>query len=315
MEQTCRNKSKKITRVVFSRCCVVIGKSGQGEAYGNLLKAGPDRTLETIDVYFTGTDPEYPATEFHMEKSDDKQANALRYRSGDGDYYLAVDTDPDKAGQVKLCKLDGFPSEDKYFFRIKAVGPEIETFHTFQSIKTMGYLHCGNDGKVFMKEAATDAKGVPEDRQTWFRFMRPKRTIQEQVFQFCKEEHALLTENGYVFESETTTVTKTVEDSEALGMENFESTNPEEGDSENTQKQNSEDPEVGNSVDPWKEKCDGQGRGDSKDPGDEVNHEGHKDLKDGNSGESENGNLEVSFKENYNDLGETENSHEKKTSE
>ncbi|KAJ7387516.1 hypothetical protein OS493_000847 [Desmophyllum pertusum] len=107
-----------------------------------------------------------PPTEFHLEKSADKQANALRYRSGDDNYYLAVE----KSGQVKLRKLDGFPSEDKYFFRIKSIGPEIETFHTFKSLKTEEYLHCGNDGNLFMNVVKTFDNGKPTDRKTWFRW-------------------------------------------------------------------------------------------------------------------------------------------------
>ncbi|KAL9980293.1 hypothetical protein ACROYT_G008856 [Oculina patagonica] len=141
----------------------------RGEAYGNLLKAGSDRTLETIKVDFTGTDPNDPATEFHVEKSDDKQADALRYRSGDGDYYLKVKIKSDK---VNLRKLVKFPTGDNYFFHFKSVGTEYETFHTIQSLKTKEYLHCSNDGEVFMKEVKTPAIGEPEDRQTWFKYMQ-----------------------------------------------------------------------------------------------------------------------------------------------
>lgn len=43
-----------------------------------------------------------------MVRSIAKEANTLRYRFGDHNYYLAVDTDPDKAGQVKLCVSDRY---------------------------------------------------------------------------------------------------------------------------------------------------------------------------------------------------------------
>lgn len=76
-------------------------------------------------------------------------------------------------------KLVKFPTRDNYFFHIKNVGPEYETFHTIQSLKTKEYLHCSNDGEVFMKEVQTPADGKPEDRQTWFRYMQRSQT-QEQ---------------------------------------------------------------------------------------------------------------------------------------
>ena len=38
------------------------GKVRPGEPYGNLLKAGTERTLETINVEFTGTTTVDPAT-------------------------------------------------------------------------------------------------------------------------------------------------------------------------------------------------------------------------------------------------------------
>ncbi|KAJ7387517.1 hypothetical protein OS493_000848, partial [Desmophyllum pertusum] len=59
---------------------------------------------------------------FYLEKSDDKQANALRYRLGEDNYYLAV-----KYTEVNLRKLVNFPTTNKYFFHIKRVGPEIES--------------------------------------------------------------------------------------------------------------------------------------------------------------------------------------------
>ncbi|XP_078360768.1 uncharacterized protein LOC144645161 isoform X1 [Oculina patagonica] len=254
----------------------------RGEAYGNLLKAGSDRTLETINVDFTGTDPNDPATEFHMEKSDDKQADALRYRSGDGDYYLKVK----KSGKVNLRKLVNFPTDDKYFFHIKTIGPEYETFHTLQSLKTKEYLHCSNDGEVFMKEVKTPANGVPEDRQTWFKYMpssqtqEPRQVLIAQDYQLgvaiALSDSESESVSGLV--CETVTCTEIILDTEDSGKENC--AKPEEKNSEDAQKEDLEDPEVENSEDTGKRNC--------KAPGQSILEQ----MKEGNSGELENKNLE-----------------------
>ncbi len=169
------------------------------------------------------------------------------------------------------------PTDDRYYFHIKRVGPEYQAAFSFKSLKTNKFLHCSNDGKVFLEEVNHPANEECKDRRTWFRCMWSSQ-IQQQDFW-------------------------------------YESTSPGEGNSQDVQKQGSEDLAGGNSEDPGKEKCDGPGREESKDPEGEVNHEDlTADLKEGHHGESENGNLTVLSK-NSSDLEGTENSDEKKTSE
>ncbi len=165
--------------------------------------------------------------------------------------------------------MDGFPSEDKYFFRIKTVGREIETSHTFQSLKTMEYLHCEDDGTVFMKEATTNAEGVPEDRQTWFRFHKKPEWS---VFQHNKE-YILHVVNENRIECETVTIRETVEDTADSGK----------GSSMEPQDGTTEDPDAGNAKDPGKGIRSDQGKGKCDDPEGTI----HNSLKSGSHDESE----------------------------
>ena len=62
------------------------------------------------------------------------------------------------------------PTENKFFFKIKAVNDEIDSPHTFQSKETNEYLHCGEDGSIFMSQVTRfEENGAPSDRKTWFR--------------------------------------------------------------------------------------------------------------------------------------------------
>ncbi|KAJ7387518.1 hypothetical protein OS493_000849 [Desmophyllum pertusum] len=242
----------------------------RGEPSGNLLKAGSGGNGKKIAVDFT---------EFHLEKSDDKQANALRYRAGDDNYYLAVK----KFGEVYLRKLVNFPTTDKYFFHIKSVGPEVETFHTFKSLKTGEYLHCGDDGRAFMKER------------------KPSVT---QSLKIDKLEDMVFTENGSFIECET--VMETFEDTEDSGKGN--SKEPEQGTSEDSRvAKNSEDLEVGNS-NPGKESSNDPRRGITE----KLVEVTPEDLKEGNTEDSgmvensedpEVGDSNEPGKENSNDPG------------
>ena len=182
--------------------------------------------------------------------------------------------------------MDDSPSEDKYFFKIKRVGPERETFHTFQSLKTKGYLHCGNDGVVFVKMAKIAADGVPEDRQTWFKYL-PSHKIRERVFQ--TEEHILQVVNENCIACEAVKIKETIEDTEdsAKGI----SMEPEQG--------TTEELDVGNIKDPVEGTCSEQGKRKSDDTQEMIS----ENLTKGDSEDLDVGNSKYPEKGNSNDTG------------
>ncbi|KAJ7387513.1 hypothetical protein OS493_000844 [Desmophyllum pertusum] len=142
-------------------------QNGGSNPNGTLLHA-LSRGGSQINVSFTGNDTKDPTSVFYIVKRrppSRQMTLAFGYHSGNSSYYLAVEN----AGQVKLDRLDGVPTDDKYFFVIKQMRCDvIGLFLTFKSVKTGKYLHCdGKDGRAFMKE------GTTEYWQTWMK-IRPK---------------------------------------------------------------------------------------------------------------------------------------------
>lgn len=201
----------------------------RGEPDGNLLKAGSERTPKTINVEFTGTRTDDPATEFHKEMCPDKKAYVLWHSELDDKYYLKVK----KSGGVNLRKLVKFPTDDKYFFLIE---PSSGSKHvTIQSLKTKGwYLDCSDLGEVSMKEVTTGDNGAPEDVLTWFRFIPV-----EDVVQYTKTR---------------TTIRLTV-DVKDSGKDHPANAVEENSEGVQKEKENAEHPEVGNSEDPGEDNC------------------------------------------------------------
>lgn len=186
--------------------------------------------------------------------------------------------------------MDDSPSEDKYFFKMKTVGHEIETFHTFQSLKTKGYLHCGNDGVVFVKMAKIAADGVPEvpeDRQTWFRYL-PSHKIRERVFQHT--EHILQVVNENCIACETVTeIKKTIEDTEDSAK----------GTAMELEQGTTKELDARNIKDPGEGTCSEQGKRKSDDPQEMIS----ENLTKGDSEDLDERNSKYPEKGNSNDTG------------
>lgn len=208
-----------------------------GEPYGNLLKATAERTSETIDVEFTGTSTEDPATAFHQKKCDDKKACAIRHRDGDDYYYLKVK----KSGGVNLQKLVHFPTDDKYFFVIKRIDA---IAFAIQSLKQKGwFLHCSELGKVSMVNETTGGNGAPRDLKTWFTFIDSWVQSQKVSMTYVRNDSGIESD----FSEETTL------DDKDSGKD--DPCNAVEENSEEAQNKDAENPEVGNSEAPGEDNC------------------------------------------------------------
>ena len=67
-------------------------------------------------------------------------------------------------------KLNGFPTQRKYFFHVEQVSFSKNSKKTISSVETGEYLHGDEKGRAFMKAAPRSAlyNNQPRDRYTWF---------------------------------------------------------------------------------------------------------------------------------------------------
>ena len=134
-----------------------------------------------------------------------------------------------------------------------------------------------------MNKVKTLVKGVPEDRETWFSYIKPSSRIQEHVVQYQKVDMTFA-ENESGIEGKTVIVNETFVDAEDSGK-NSECTSRQGEKSEDAQKHNLEySEEESSKPEPGKYNCDDPGIGDAKDEmkGDEKAPE---DQKEEHSGE------------------------------
>ena len=64
-------------------------------------------------------------------------------------------------------KLNDFPKQHKYFFRVQKVS---SSKYAFKSVETGEYLHGDPKGRAFLKVVPSSAlyQNKPQDRYTWF---------------------------------------------------------------------------------------------------------------------------------------------------
>ncbi|KAL9980291.1 hypothetical protein ACROYT_G008854 [Oculina patagonica] len=136
---------------------------------GNLLKVACGAVgADTRPLSFTGLKTTDPTTELYLEHCNAKRANVLKFRAGNSNYYLSAE----RAGKVQLRKLSNFPSEDKYFFKIRQTSKGAATI-SLKSLATGQYLQSDSNGGASMKTVKSPElnDGQPRDRKTWFRFL------------------------------------------------------------------------------------------------------------------------------------------------